>query len=92
MLLYEVQEDKNESEDESLSNSHDELSSSDDSSSGGKVESDSDGSLDDEGSAENSAYKVSTDLLRIDDASLEEVLAVGNADVKSPKKTLIQEL
>ena len=92
MLLYEVQEDTNESEDEALSDSHDELSSSDDSSSGSKVESDSDGSLDDEGSAENSAYKVSTDLLRIDDASLEEVLAVGNADVKSPKKTLIQEL
>ena len=92
MLLYEVQEDTNESEDEALSDSHDELSSSDDSSSGSKVESDSDGSLDDEGSAENSAYKVSTDLLRIDDASLEEVLAVGNADVKSPQKTLIQEL
>ena len=74
MLLHEVQEDKNESEDEALSDSHDELSNSDDSSSGSKVESDSDGSLDEEGSAEISAYKVSTDLLRIDDASLEKVL------------------
>jgi len=93
MLLYEVQEDENESEDEALSDSHDELSNSDDSSSGSKVESDSDGSLDEEGSAEISADKVSTELLRVeDDVSLGEVLADGNGDGKSPKKALIQEL
>ena len=97
MLLYDVegkQEDEDESKDEALSDSHDELSSSDDSSSGSKVESDSDGSLDEEGSTENSAPRVSTELLRIeDDTSLEEVLAGGNGDDKSPKsKALIQEL
>ena len=97
MLLYEVEEKQggeDESKDEAFSDSHDELSSSDDSSSGSKVESDSDGSLDEEGSTENSAPRVSTELLRIeDDTSLEEVLAGGNGDDKSPKsKALIQEL
>ena len=96
MLLYDVegkQEDEDESKDEALSDSHDELSSSDDSSSGSKVESESDGSLDEEGSTENSVPKVSTELLRIeDDASLEEVLTGGNGDSKSPKNALIQEL